>query len=382
MIPKVLIFIDWFIPGYKAGGPIRSCVNLIEHLKDNIEFYVITRNTDYCDAIPYKNIESDIWNTFHPNIHVYYLSKKNINFLNIKSLIKNTNFDFIYINGLYSFYFSILPMFFAKFRKHKNMVVAPRGMLSLQALSVKSFKKLTFIVLAKFTGLFKNITFHATNEDEAIDIRRALGENTKTKVAPNLPARIQTITWKERIKEKNAVKFISIARISPEKNTKYALERIIQCTKGKIEFDLYGSIYNQSYWEECKNIIQKAHSNVQINYKGSVDYKDVADLLTVYHFLLLPSVGENFGHSILEALAAGCPVIISDLTPWKGLEQKKIGWDIPLKQSQKFNDVLQYCASLDQENYNILSQNAFKYAKMQIENPIILEQTKNLFNIT
>lgn len=39
---KVLIFIDWFAPGYKAGGPITSNVNIVEHLSDKLDFYVIT----------------------------------------------------------------------------------------------------------------------------------------------------------------------------------------------------------------------------------------------------------------------------------------------------------------------------------------------------
>ena len=29
---KVLIFIDWFKPGYKAGGPTTSNVNIVDHL--------------------------------------------------------------------------------------------------------------------------------------------------------------------------------------------------------------------------------------------------------------------------------------------------------------------------------------------------------------
>ena len=35
---------------------------------------------------------------------------------------------------------------------------------------------------------------------------------------------------------------------------------------------------------------------------------------------LLPTGGENFGHAIFEALSCGVPVLISDQTPWRGLE--------------------------------------------------------------
>ena len=35
---KVLICIDWFLPAYKAGGPIQSISNMVNHLKNHIEF--------------------------------------------------------------------------------------------------------------------------------------------------------------------------------------------------------------------------------------------------------------------------------------------------------------------------------------------------------
>jgi hypothetical protein len=39
---KILIFVDWFEPGFKAGGPIQSCRNLVESLGDDFDFYLVT----------------------------------------------------------------------------------------------------------------------------------------------------------------------------------------------------------------------------------------------------------------------------------------------------------------------------------------------------
>ncbi|MBI9061941.1 MAG: hypothetical protein JEZ14_08115 [Marinilabiliaceae bacterium] len=44
---KILIFIDWFLPGYKAGGPVRSMANMVEYLMEEYDFFIVTRNTDY-----------------------------------------------------------------------------------------------------------------------------------------------------------------------------------------------------------------------------------------------------------------------------------------------------------------------------------------------
>ena len=45
---KVLITIDWFLPGTKSGGPVRSYANMIAYFKNEFDFYIITRDTDYC----------------------------------------------------------------------------------------------------------------------------------------------------------------------------------------------------------------------------------------------------------------------------------------------------------------------------------------------
>ena len=44
----------------------------------------------------------------------------------------------------------------------------------------------------------------------------------------------------------------------------------------------------------------------------------------------MPSLTENFSYTVLESFQAGIPVLISDQTPWRGLEAKGIGWDLPL----------------------------------------------------
>jgi glycosyltransferase involved in cell wall biosynthesis len=46
--------------------------------------------------------------------------------------------------------------------------------------------------------------------------------------------------------------------------------------------------------------------------------------------MVLPTYNENFGYVILEALLAGCPVILSDQPPWRDLEARQVGWTIPL----------------------------------------------------
>jgi glycosyltransferase involved in cell wall biosynthesis len=94
-----------------------------------------------------------------------------------------------------------------------------------------------------------------------------------------------------------------------------------------------------------------------------------------YHFFILPTLGENFGHVFIEALAAGCPLIISDRTPWLNLEKQRIGWDLPLEKPYKWQEKINHCISLDDVSYREVSKIAREFARQWAENPIILENT-------
>jgi len=388
---KILIFIDWFYPGYKAGGPISSNLNMVIHLKDDYQFKIITRNTDYTDTTPYKDIVSNQWTRGIEDAEIFYFSKENLSFRSLKELLQSTEFDFAYINGIYSWYFSILPLWLLG-GKNKKIIVCARGMLSSHALGVKSLKKLVYLYLARAMGLFNNITFHATNAREQEEIKKLFGKSN-IRVAPNFPRKIENVSCKDKIKIKGIVKLINIARIAPEKNTLYLLEILSSVTKPEIniELDLFGSIYNQDYWNNCLKLIEKLPPNIKVNYKGALPSGEVMQELSQNHFMFMPTRGENYGHIIIESLSAGCPVIISDQTPWhfptpvlplpigEGAGVGFSGWDIPLSNPPEFIEVIEHCAAMNQDEYDQMSRNAFAYAQYILNNPETLEANRKLF---
>ena len=71
---KVLIFIDWFLPGIKAGGPIKSVSAIVNQLSNDFDFYVLTTDTDFGENEAYKGVESNVWIDFKGKAKVCYLS--------------------------------------------------------------------------------------------------------------------------------------------------------------------------------------------------------------------------------------------------------------------------------------------------------------------
>jgi glycosyltransferase involved in cell wall biosynthesis len=374
-VTRVLIFIDWFLPGTASGGPVRSIANMLQHLNEGFEFYVVTRNTDYQSDRPYEGIQSDIWVKFNAYTQVYYFSKAQLSKRQLKRLFTEINFDMAFINGIYSWYFSILPLYLLK-SSNKSIVVSARGMLNSQAFSVKPLKKQAFLKLAKYIGLYRNINFHATNQDEKQSILTYLGQNTRVFIAPNLPRKMELSEPKEKLNTPRT--FVSVGRIAKEKGTLTLLRALLQIETEMI-LDLYGPIYDRNYWETCQQIIEKMPNQITINYRGVIPGEQVPDVLSQYDFFVLLSEGENFGHAIFEAFSQGLPVIISNNTPWKDLLSKGLGWDLNIKNETYIINVLKSALEMPLATYQKWSEACILFAKEFNTKPELINQNKALF---
>ncbi len=375
----ILSFIDWYLPGYRAGGTLKAFANQIAQLEGVYNFRIITRDTDYCETTPYDGVRSNEWTRLTENSEVYYMSADALGHKQMKKLVRETVYDAVYVHGIYSYWFSILPVYLAKKAKASPIVVCAHGMLGRHALDVKNTKKQLFLKLAKYFGLFRNVVFHAANEAEAADVIHALGKKAKVVVAEELPMKADLSQRDGITKKEGKLRMCSFARISPEKNTKYALEVLMYCKDHDIVYDIHGPVYNESYWQECLQVIAKLPSNIKVEYKGSLPGDQVFDKLKEYHLMFMPTTGENFGHIILESLMAARPVIISNNTPWRGLTGKKAGYDLPLDKMQAFVQAVEHFAGMIQQDYDDLSLGAIEHARAFIANNDILQQNINLF---
>ena len=96
------------------------------------------------------------------------------------------------------------------------------------------------------------------------------------------------------------------------------------------------------------------------------------------HFLLSSTTQENFGHSIVESWAHGCPVLISDRTPWRQLQEKGIGWDWPLEE-EVWQSGLSEAMALDAASWRSMSERARDFFKSQVRNDAVEKANLELF---
>ena len=297
---------------------------------------------------------------------VFYASPGSLNAGTITSLVKAVEPVAVYLNSMFSFSYTLRPLYVLRKMSYKGRIVlAPRGMLKSSALSHKPVKKKIFLTLASLAGLGKNILFHATDEQEKMDVIKHFGNNAEVVVAANVPA-VPSGSF-AREKKPDQLKLIYLSRIHPIKNLSYALELLPGLSgKTNIIFDIYGSVEDEEYYRHCFDLARKLEKKVSIHFCGGVEYQEVHSLLKQYHLFLLPTLGENFGHAIFDAMAAGCPVLISDQTPWKNLEEYNAGWAISLQQPAKFTEVLERLYSMDNEEYAAYPAGAHKFAESYV----------------
>ena len=119
-------------------------------------------------------------------------------------------------------------------------------------------------------------------------------------------------------------------RLAQQKTISPVQDDTLRQAQDNIEYNIYGPVKDADYWEACKAIIKNMPANIVVKYHGAIAPMDVEKTLGESHVFILPSKSENYGHSIIEALSAGRPVITSNATPWNGLKEAKAGINVEL----------------------------------------------------
>ena len=351
MNQTILIITDCFSPAFKAGGPVQSLNNLVDYFENKLNFKVICSNKDINDEI--LKVKHNCWIKFNDSTFVWYSRSKS--FLSWIPFLKENNSNLIYVNGIYSLKYNLLPIIF---KKKSNVIIAPRGMLQTGALSSKKMKKHFYLYIIKLFGLFNNVRWHATDNQEKQDIEKWFPKNDGVYNVPNIPKKpFAEILNPNKIE--NKLKLVYFSLISEKKNLHLLLEVVKNIEN--ITLDIYGPIKDKKYWaEKCLPLLKNSSL---INYKKEIEPHHVQNTLEEYDCLILLTKGENFGHAIYESLSVGRPVIISEFTPWKNLKDNKAGINVNINSVNDILNGIVYFKNMDSETFFEYCNGAHSAAK-------------------
>ncbi len=181
----------------------------------------------------------------------------------------------------------------------------------------------------------------------------------------------------------NNIVFFSF--IKQEKGVKTAVEAVNEVNQFKIKYnlDFIGPV-DEKYRHEFCNLIQ---NNPYINYKGFVKKEeDILNTLENYDLMIFPTYyeGEGFPTVIVEAFAAGLPVVASD---WKYnseiIENGKTGMLFKSRNVESLTNALNYLYDnrqcIQQMKKHVLKE-AYKYHINNVLKPLREELAKEHFD--
>ncbi|WP_293298998.1 XrtY-associated glycosyltransferase XYAG1 [Pedobacter sp. UBA4863] len=216
---------------------------------------------------------------------------------------------------------SIFSCLVAKWHGVK-VILSPRGMLTNYSLSNKNskFKDAIHLLLGK--RLLKYCHIHATSTKERIDIEQ-ICENKGISIIPNFVHFPATTTVKTT--GESSFKILYLSRIEEKKGIELLFNALTDLNF-KYTLTVIGT-GNPSYITQLKALSTELGIEQHINWLGKIDGEDKFTYIHSHDLFVLTSYNENFANVVIESLAMGTPVLISEHVGLVSyIQENDLGW--------------------------------------------------------
>lgn len=232
--------------------------------------------------------------------------------------------DIVHNNGIWMMP-NVYPAIAKRGTKCK-LVFCPRGGLSATALRRSRIKK---FLMGHFGGQYMALRetdmFHAASMKELEEIR-ALGYKQPIALVPN-GIDVPKVEHK-RFSASNR-KIVFFGRIHETKAVDYLVAAWGNVATKFPDWSLEIAGPDCGAVPKLKTLISE-RGIPRVSFIGELHGIDKYKFLSSADLYVLPSLTENFGITIAEALACGTPVIASHGCPWERLDEKGCGWWIDI----------------------------------------------------
>ena len=334
---KICLVSSSFYPAFSYGGPVFSTRDLCKHLgSQGIQIYVSTTNANGKERL--KKVNTKLHEKVFKNVWVRYYHEQFLNLFSFNFLLNVwrdiRDADIVYIQYIFSYTVPIALFYSFLFRK--KVVLCPRGSFSDFTLSYRfSFLKNIWIYL--LIKPFRNIiNWHACSYLEKNDILSFFPnsnveiitdgvdyDNFQSSLLFSNEEIIERLTGQKFDKVSDVI--VSIGRIHHINRFDVLINAFNLFLKDQPNAKLIIAGEDDGMKTEIEHQIVNLGLIDSVFLIGFVDHNQKKELLTNATFFVLSSDFESFGIVIIEALACGCPVVVSNKTPWKDLGKNKCG---------------------------------------------------------
>jgi glycosyltransferase involved in cell wall biosynthesis len=312
---KIAHVTPYYLPAWRYGGPIRSVHGLCRALAAaGHDVHVFTTNVDGPGeldvpiGVPVDVDGVEVWYFPIGVLRRLYSSPQ----LTQAFSQRVTEFDIVHIHAV--FLLPTLQAARAALKAGVPYVVSPRGVLVSEL-----FRRKSFWIKTLWMKLFDNFTMeqaaaiHVTSRREGDEMAHFGLRLRKVCMIPNgveLPAAQEgelSSAVAAAIRHERMVLFIG--RVSWEKG----VDRLIRALPYVPDtFLAIAGNEDSAYGRRMRELATCLAVSDRLAFVGQVHGADKVALFSHAILLVLPSYSENFGNVVLEAMAAGCPVVVSE----------------------------------------------------------------------
>lgn len=324
---KVLHVIEVYPPADFYTGPPHQVHRLARELPaTHVDVRVVTTNANGPDAI---DLPAARWIEFE-GVPVYYGRRlPGMGLLSWdawRMIVREAaNADLIHVTGLFS-WINLAVASRAR-RVGVPVVVSPRGSLDPEALVFSARKKAWFFRMGGLRALQEAAAFHVTSHMER-EYVEAFSPGARIGLVPNgvaVPTDEALARWTSPPAAAKTALFLG--RIHPKKNVVPLVRAWASIAPRHLEAKLVlAGPDDHGHRAEVERTIATLGVARSVRCAGFVGGEELSRLLATSVCLVLPSLTENFGNVVAEALAHRVPVIASTGTPWGGLRDRDCGW--------------------------------------------------------
>lgn len=315
----ILIAPFYFSP--KLYGGLVTAIRNFENLFNRESYEIFTSDCGYESQNSFVGTKS-FKNHQHQEVTVFKGGVISYFFLIWKLYVKRDRVMFIH--GIYSIKFNLIPAIIGN-----KIAISPHGMLQKGAMEKSLLKKRFFLYLLRLILILKrDVTWLATDGVEKEDISRFFPNSKKIVVCANLIGFDGVMNFTNSL-DSDKIKLLYYSSINSKKNLLFLL-KVISKLPTPVELDIFGAVIDVDYYQRCVDFIKRNGLAHSVKFYSPISIEKFKKTTGEYDYFVLPTKGENFGYAILESMACGLPVIISDQTPWN-LNKLKYSFSLSLE---------------------------------------------------
>jgi glycosyltransferase involved in cell wall biosynthesis len=324
---RILHLIGAYPPADFSTGPPQQLHRLARELRaGGVDVRVITTNANGPDTL---DVATGRW-IEHEGVPVYYGRRiprtADLSWDAWRAIAREADTaDLIHVTGIFSWI--NLAAAAASRRRGVPVVVSPRGSLDPDALVFSPRKKAWYFRLGGSRALEEAAAFHVTSEMERAHVA-ALLPGARIGIVPNgvaVPSDDDLTRWTSLPAAAPTALFLG--RIHPKKNVIPLVRAWASVAPRHSDAKLVlAGPDDHGHRAEVERTIAALGVAPSVRLAGFVGGEELSRLLATSVCLVLPSLTENFGNVVAEALAHRVPVIASTGTPWGGLHDRDCGW--------------------------------------------------------